>query len=534
MGRTSEGIREIIEKGQVTIGIELGSTRIKAVLIDLDHNVLASGAHDWENKNIGGIWTYDLADVWSGLQDSYRKLAEDVGAKYGAVIRRAYAIGLSGMMHGYLVFDRDDRLLTPFRTWRNTITGPASEELTRLFDYPIPQRWSVAHLGQAVRNHEPHITQINFLTTLAGYLHWQLTGRKVLGIGEASGVFPVDIRTGRYNAAMLARFDQYASQISRPWRIADILPDILPAGEPAGGLTAEGALLLDPSGSLQPGIPLCPPEGDAGTGLVATNSVAVRTGNVSAGTSVFIVVVLEKELAKVHPEIDLATTPEGNLVAMVHSNNCTSDYDAWIGLLAESARALGCEVPKPVLYDTLLSLALQGDPDGGGLLSYGYKSGEHITGFEEGRPLFVRPPDSRFTLANFMRVQLFTALGALKTGFDILVDEEGVRVDEIRGHGGFFKTRDVGQKIMAAALNTPVSVLETAGEGGAWGIAVLAAYMVRREPGESLTDYLGQRVFTGQNGVAVQPDPRDVQGYEVFFQRYSRGLAIERAAVEHC
>ena len=532
MSKTSSEIKAIIEKGQAVIGIEFGSTRIKAVLIDPEHNVIATGNHDWENSRVDNIWTYSLEEITAGLQASYRKMADSVSGRYGITLRRAAAIGISGMMHGYLVFDRDNKLLTPFRTWRNNITGQAAEELTGLFNYPIPQRWSIAHLYQAMLSNESHLPQIDFMTTLAGFLHWQLTGQKVIGIGEASGDFPVDIRTKTYDADMLEKFDRHVSARQLPWKIADILPRVLPAGENAGQLTAAGALLMDPTGNLQPGIPFCPPEGDAGTGMVATNSIAVRTGNVSAGTSVFAMVVLEKELSRAHSEIDLVTTPEGNLVAMVHSNNCTSNYDAWIGLFGEAARALGADVPKPVLYDTLLGLALEGDPDCGGLLSYGYLSGEHITGFEDGRPLFVRGANSTFNLKNFMRVNLFTSLGALKAGFNILTEEEGVRVDEIRGHGGFFKAREVGSRVMAAALNTPVSVMETAGEGGAWGIAVLAAYMVQNAQGESLTDYLANRVFGGQGGVRVQPDATDVAGFNVFFGRYMKGLPIERAAVE--
>lgn len=532
MDKNMNEIRALIDNGQAVIGIEFGSTRIKAVLIDPDHQVIATGNHDWENSRVDNIWTYSLEEIKAGLQSSYRKMAAAVSERYGVALRRTAAIGISGMMHGYLVFDKQGQLLAPFRTWRNNITGPAADELTRLFNYPIPQRWSIAHLYQAMLNNESHVSQIDFMTTLAGFLHWQLTGQKVIGIGEASGDFPVDIREKTYDAAMLEKFDRHVSTRQLPWKIADILPRVLLAGENAGQLTAAGALLIDPTGSLQPGIPFCPPEGDAGTGMVATNSIAVRTGNVSAGTSVFAMVVLEKELSRVHEEIDLVTTPEGNLVAMVHSNNCTSNYDAWIGLFGEAARALGANVSKPVLYDTLLGLALEGDPDCGGLLSYGYLSGEHITGFEDGRPLFVRGANSAFNLKNFMRVNLFTSLGALKAGFNILTEEEQVRVDEIRGHGGFFKSREVGQRVMAAALNTPVSVMETAGEGGAWGIAVLAAFSVQNVDRQTLTEYLASRVFAGQDSVLVKPDPTDVAGFNEFFRRYVKGLPIERAAVD--
>lgn len=526
-------VKDAIINGQTVIGIELGSTRIKTVLIGADNTPIASGSHDWENSYINNIWTYSLEDIWKGVQDSYQKMAANVKDRFGVTVKNVGAIGISGMMHGYMVFNQDGNLLTPFRTWRNNITGQASEILTKLFNYPIPQRWSIAHLYQAILNQEEHISDISYMTTLAGYIHWKLTGQKVLGIGEASGVFPIDLKTKNFNSQMIEQFNELISSKNLPWRLENILPTILLAGEKAGELTAEGAQLLDVSGQLQPGIPLCPPEGDAGTGMVATNSVSVRTGNVSAGTSVFAMIVLEKELSRVYPEIDLVTTPDGKLVAMVHSNNCTSDYDAWISLFAEAIKALGMNIDKPKLYDTLLGMALQGDPDCGGLLAYGYISGEHITHFEEGRPMFVRLPNSNFNLANFMRVNLFTALGALKTGLNILLEKEKVKVDEILGHGGFFKTREVGQKIMAAAVNVPVSVMETAGEGGAWGIALLASYMLNREDNESLEDFLKQKVFAGKRGNSVAPDPSDVAGFNKFMERYTKGLAIERAAVDN-
>lgn len=525
-------VRSAITNGKTVIGIELGSTRIKTVLIDTDNTLIASGSHDWENSYVNNVWTYSLEEIWKGVQKSYRNMAETVRDKFGVAVQTTGAIGFSGMMHGYMVFDKDENLLTPFRTWRNNITAPASEALTGLFNYPIPQRWSIAHLYQAILNHEEHISDIAFLTTLAGYIHWKLTGQKAIGIGEASGVFPIDLKTKGFNLQMITQFNELISQRNLLWRLEDILPTVLVAGAKAGELTAAGAQLLDLTGQLQPGIPLCPPEGDAGTGMVATNSVAARTGNVSAGTSVFAMIVLEKELSRVYPEIDLVTTPSGKLVAMAHSNNCTSDYDAWIGLFAEAAKALGIDISKPKLYDTLLGMALQGDPDCGGLLAYGYISGEHITHFEEGRPLFVRSSNSKFNLANFMRVNLYTAFGALKTGLDILFEKESVKVDEILGHGGFFKTKDVGQKIMAAAVNVPISIMETAGEGGAWGIALLASYMANRAENESLEDFLKQRVFAGKQGSSVAPDPSDVAGFNEFMQLYNQGLAIERAAVD--
>lgn len=525
-------IRNAIASGKTALGIEFGSTRIKAVLIGPDHTPLASGSHEWENRYEHGVWTYSLDDVWTGLQACYRDLRENVRAQYGTSLQTVGAIGFSGMMHGYMPFDQDGDLLVPFRTWRNTITGQAAAQLTELFQFNIPQRWSIAHLYQAILNEEPHISQIRHLTTLAGYVHWKLTGENVLGIGEASGMFPIDSATNTYDAHKIEQFNALLKEKGLPWRLPDILPRVLVAGEPAGTLTAEGARLLDPSGELQPGIPLCPPEGDAETGMVATNSVAERTGNVSAGTSVFAMIVLEKPLSKVYPEIDIVTTPTGKPVAMVHSNNCTSDLNAWIDLFQEAAIALGAQVNESQLYETLYQSALAGDADGGGLLAYNYVSGEHITHMEEGRPLFVRTPTSRFTLANFMRTHLFASLAAMRIGLDILFDQEQVRIDQILGHGGFFKTREVGQRIMAAAMNVPVSVMETAGEGGAWGIALLAAYMLFRQAGEPLEAYLADKVFAGQKAITLAPDPRDVEGFAAFMQRYKRGLVIERAAVE--
>ena len=525
-------VKNAILNGKTSLGIEFGSTRIKAVLVGEDNAPIASGSHEWENRYVDGVWTYTLEDIWTGLQDCYKNLTEDVKKQYGVALETVGAIGFSAMMHGYMAFDKDGELLVPFRTWRNTITGPASEELTKLFDFHIPQRWSIAHLYQAILNGEEHVKDVTFFTTLAGYIHWQLTVEKVLGVGEASGMFPIDIATRNWNERMVASFDELVAPKGYPWKLEEILPKVLLAGEKAGALTEKGAKLLDPTGTLKAGIPVCPPEGDAGTGMVATNSVKVRTGNVSAGTSVFGMVVLEKELQKVHDEIDLVTTPAGDLVAMVHCNNCTSDLNAWVGIFKEFAEAFGMEVDMNKLFGTLYNKALEGDADCGGLLAYNYFSGEHITGFEEGRPLFVRTPDSKFNLANFMRVNLFASLGVLKTGMDILLKEEGVKLDEILGHGGLFKTKGVGQGILAAALNTPVSVMETAGEGGAWGIALLASYMLNKEEGEALDAYLANKVFAGQAGSRMEPNPKDVEGFDVFSKRYLEGLPIERAAVD--
>ncbi len=530
-----ERIKEHLLEGNTYLGIEFGSTRIKAVLIGADNIPLAIGTHDWENRLENGIWTYTLEDIWTGLQDCYTNLAREVQEKYEVTLKKVGAIGFSAMMHGYMAFNAEGELLVPFRTWRNTITGDAAEKLTDLFSYPIPQRWSIAHLYQAILNKEAHVADIDFFTTLAGYVHWKLTGNKVLGVGEASGMFPIDIDTGKFHERMITQFDTLIAEEypqKYPWKLAEILPAVLNAGEVAGTLTEEGAKLLDISGNLEAGIPLCPPEGDAGTGMVATNSVAKRTGNISAGTSVFSMVVLEQELKNVYDKIDLVTTPAGDLVAMVHCNNCTSDMNAWVNLFAECMESLGQTVDKNALYTMLYQKALEGDADCNGLLAYNYVSGEPVTGFMEGRPLFVRTPDAKLNLANFMRTHLYTALGALKSGMDILSKEEQVKIDRLYGHGGLYKTPVVGQRITAAAMNAPVSVMETAGEGGAWGIAVLASYMQNKAEGESLADYLANKVFANAQGVTLEPDPEDVKGFETFMERYEKGLAIERAAVE--
>ncbi len=521
-----------IESGKTVLGVEFGSTRIKAMLIGADHAPIASGSHEWENRYENGVWTYSLEDIWTGLQDAYRKLCGEVIEKYHTPLTTIGAIGFSAMMHGYMAFDKDAALLVPFRTWRNTITGQAARELTNLFQFNIPQRWSIAHLYQAILNREAHVGDISYLSTLAGYVHWRLTGQKVLGVGEASGVFPIDSSTNNYDTHMIEAFNKRLKTENMPWKLQDILPKVLVAGDAAGILTEAGARLIDPAGQLRAGIPLCPPEGDAGTGMVATNSVAERTGNVSAGTSVFAMIVLEKSLSKVYPEIDMVTTPTGKPVAMVHSNNCTSDLNAWVEMFHEFTRTLGVEVSQSRLFEILYNQALTGDADGGGLLAYNYFSGEHITQIKQGRPLFVRTPESRFTLPNFMRVHLFSALGALKIGLGILFEQEQVQVDQILGHGGFFKTKAVGQKMMAAAMNVPVSVMETAGEGGAWGIAILAAYMLHKATSEPLETYLSNRVFPGENGTTIAPDPADVAGFNVFMERYKKGLVIERAAEE--
>ena len=524
--------KRVIEAGKAVLGIELGSTRIKAVLIGEDHKPIASGSHSWENRLENGVWTYSMEDIWKGLQDCYQDLASDVKKTYGLELTRVGAIGISAMMHGYMAFDEKGELLAPFRTWRNTLAGRAAAELTELFQYNIPERWSISHLYHSILNKEAHVPQITYLTTLAGYIHWQLTGRKVLGVGDASGMFPIDPETGTYRMDLVEKFDAEVAPCGFSWKLTDILPRVLSAGEAAGVLTDTGAKLLDVSGKLQSGIPLCPPEGDGGTGMVATNSVARRTGNVSAGTSIFVMAVMEKELKKLHREIDLVTTPDGSLVAMVHANNCTSDLNAWVGLFGEFAEAAGMKLDANELFGLLYNKALEGDADCGGLVSYGYYSGEFITGMEEGRPLFVRKPDARFDLANFMRTHLFAALAVVRMGMDILSGEEEVELDSLMGHGGLFKTRGVGQRMMAAAMKTPVVVMETAGEGGAWGVALLAAYLKNRAEGESLADYLNNRVFAGSEGSCLEPDEGDVKGFEAFMELYKAGLAAERGAVD--
>lgn len=513
------------------LGIEFGSTRIKAILIDEDSRVVASGAHDWENRLENGIWTYTLEDIRLGLQDAYATLAKDYADKYGEQLTKIGGMGFSAMMHGYMAFNANGELLVPFRTWRNTITGEASAKLSELFGFNIPQRWSIAHLYQAILNKEEHVSEISYVLTLAGYIHYMLTGKRVLGVGEASGMFPIDSETGKFDAGMIAKFDELIKPCGFSWNLESVLPGVLNAGEAAGTLTEEGAKFIDPTGTLQAGIPVCPPEGDAGTGMVATNSVRVKTGNVSAGTSVFAMIVLDKPLSKLYPEIDMVTTPSGKPVAMVHCNNCSTDLDAWMRIFSEFAELSGHPIKKPALYDMLLMNAMNGDPDCGGMVSCNYFSGEHITHFEEGRPMLLRTPDSNFTLANLIRNNLFSALSTLKIGLDILM-AENVEIDSILGHGGYFKTKGVGQKLLAAAMNTPVSVMETAGEGGAWGMAVLAQYMVLGAD-QTLEDYLDSRVFADMKAVTEAPDKKDVDGFNAYIERYRRMLAAEKAAVEN-
>ena len=525
-------INEKILSGKTSLGIEFGSTRIKAVLIDDEANPIASGSHTWENRLENGVWTYTLDDIHSGLHNCYNELKKEVKEKYSVELTTVGSIGISAMMHGYMAFDKEGNLLAPFRTWRNTITEKASEELTELFGFNIPQRWSISHLRQAMINKEEHLKNLSKLMTLAVYIHSRLTGEFAAGIGEASGMFPIDSTTYDYDEEMLGKFDALIKKDGYDFNLKDILPKVLVAGEKAGTLTEAGAKFLDESGTLEAGIPVCPPEGDAGTGMTATNAVRERTGNVSAGTSIFSMVVLEKALKGVYPEIDMVTTPAGKPVAMVHCNNCTGDIDAWVKIFSEFAVLSGNPVEKSKLYDMLYFEALKADKDCGGLVSYNYYSGEPVSALSEGRPLFVRKPDANFSLANFMRCELYSAFAALKNGNDILFKKEGVTLEKISGHGGLYKTEGVGQKITAASLNTKVTVMKTAGEGGPWGMAVLALYMTDKKENESLEDYLDNKIFVNAESSTVEPDQDDVKGFEKFMTRYNSTIAAERAAVE--
>jgi len=514
------------------LGLELGSTRIKAVLIDENHLPIASGSYAWENALVDGVWTYSLEDAVAGVRACYRDLCADVEAKYGQPLRRVAAIGISGMMHGYLCFDKDGRQLAPFRTWRNTITGPAAAELTELFRFNIPQRWSIAHLYQAILNREEHVSDIARLTTLCGYIHRLLTGNHVIGVGEASGMFPYDDAAGCFDATRVAQFDELVKPYGFDWKLGDILPKVLPAGENAGFLTAEGAALLDETGVLESGIPMCPPEGDAGTGMVATGAVLPRTGSISAGTSAFSMQVLERPLKKYYPEIDVVATPSGKPVAMAHTNTCTSEIDAWVGLIADAARTMGWPVDMNSLYSTLFRKALEGKPDCDGIISFNYFAGEPLTATETGRPMLVRLPDSQMDIANFMRSQLYGAIATLKIGMDMLAQEEQVESDKLLGHGGFFKTPGVGQQILADALAVPITTMETAGEGGPWGMALLAAYMLHKREGETMEQYLMERVFSNAASSEIAPDPAGSAGFAKYLDRYKACLAAENAAAQ--
>lgn len=523
--------KQTIESGRAILGIEFGSTRIKAVLIDGDNNPIAQGSHEWENQLVDGLWTYSTEAIWYGLQDCYADLRANVKQLYDTEIEILAGIGVSAMMHGYMAFNDKDEILVPFRTWRNTNTAQAAAELSELFVYNIPLRWSISHLYQAILYNEEHVKDIRFQTTLAGYIHWQLTGQKVLGIGDASGMLPIDPETKDYSAEMVDKFNKLIAPKGYSWTLLDIFPKVLQAGESAGFLTEEGAKRLDISGHLKPGIPMCPPEGDAGTGMVATNAVRQRTGNVSAGTSSFSMIVLEKDLSRPYEMIDMVTTPDGSPVAMVHCNNCTSDLNAWVGLFREYQELLGIPVDMNEIYGKLYNNALAGDADCGGLISYNYISGEPVTGLAEGRPMFLRSANDKFNLANFMRANLYASVAVLKIGNDILFNDEKIKVDRITGHGGLFKTKGVGQSILAAAINSPISVMETAGEGGAWGIALLASYLVNNSGKLALADYLDEVVFAGNTGVEIAPKAEDVAGFNAYIENYKACLPVEQAAV---
>ena len=525
--------KQTIESGKAILGIEFGSTRIMAVLIDQDNYPIAQGSHEWENQLVDGLWTYSTEAIWYGLQDCYADLRANVRALYDTEIEILAAIGVSAMMHGYMAFNDKEEILVPFRTWRNTNTAQAAAELSELFVYNIPLRWSISHLYQAILYNEEHVKDISFQTTLAGYIHWQLTGQKVLGIGDASGMLPIDPETKDYSAEMVDKFNKLIAPKGYGWTLLDIFPKVLQAGENAGFLTEEGAKKLDISGHLKPGIPLCPPEGDAGTGMVATNAVRQRTGNVSAGTSSFSMIVLEKDLSKPYEMIDMVTTPDGSPVAMVHCNNCTSDLNAWVGLFREYQELLGIPVDMNQIYGKLYNNALKGNADCGGLIAYNYISGEPVTGLAEGRPMFIRSANDKFNLANFMRANLYASVAVLKIGNDILFNDEKIKVDRITGHGGLFKTKGVGQSILAAAINSPISVMETAGEGGAWGIALLASYLVNNEKNQTLADYLDDVVFAGNTGEEIAPTAEDVAGFNAYIENYKACLPVEHAAVEH-
>ena len=525
-------IKKIITSGKTALGIELGSTRIKAVLVDYSGQVLAVGIYDWENSFVDGIWTYSLENIHKGVQACYASLKDDVWERYGVILTKIGSMGVSAMMHGYMALNQDGKQIAPFQTWRNTNTQKAADELTELFQFNIPLRWTIAHLYQRMLDKEAHVVDLDYVTTLSGYIHWLLTGERVIGIGDASGMFPIDSEKHDYNEKMIQQFHTLAAPYGYGWTLRDIFPEVRVAGEQAGTLTEKGACFLDPAGDLLSGIPLCPPEGDAGTGMVATNAVAPGTGNVSAGTSTFAMIVLEKQLSKLYREIDMVTTPEGFPVAMSHANNGTSDLNAWVGLFGEFAELMGYQTDVGELYAKLYNKSLEGDPDCGGLLAYGYYSGENITMINEGRLAFLRTAGSKFTLANFMRVHLSTSLGAVKMGMDILTEEEKVKVDRITGHGGFFKTKGVGQRYLAAAVKAPVTVLDTASEGGAWGIAVLALYLVNRAREKTLAEYLDADIFQEMRGDTVVPTKKDIDGFAKFMERYKAGLSIEKAAID--
>ncbi len=518
-------IQEKTAQGKTFLGIELGSTRIKATLIDDTFAPVASGSYEWENRLENGYWTYSADDIHNGIKACYAALKKDVSDKYGITLSTIGSVGISAMMHGYMAFDSEDRLLVPFRTWRNTTTGKAASELTSLLGFNIPQRWSIAHLYQAILDNEPHLTAVSHITTLAGYIHYLLTGKRVLGIGDASGMFPIS--GGGFDESMLEKFSEAASSHGFTQDIREILPAVLTAGENAGTLTDSGAKFLDPDGDLKAGIPLCPPEGDAGTGMAATNAVLPKTGNISAGTSIFSMLVLEKPLTNVYPEIDIVTTPDGAPVAMVHCNNCCSELDAWVKLFEGFAKLSGHEMKRSEIYDLLYKNSLSGDADCGGVTVYNYLSGEPVTGVQNGRPMYFRTLDSRMNIANFFRAQIYSSFAALSSGMDILFEKEKASADQFTGHGGLFKTEGVAQQYLADALNTPVSVMKTAGEGGSWGMALLAAYMICGS-GKTLAGWLENDVFAGMEKNTAKPDADGTRGFAEFMKRYNAGLSAEK------
>lgn len=524
--------KQLILNGETALGIELGSTRIKGVLVDLAGNVLAVGLYDWENSFIQNIWSYSLEEIHKGVRGCYSSLREEVKERYGVTLKQIGAIGISAMMHGYMAMDKEGKQAAPFQTWRNTNTQKAADELTELFQFNIPLRWTVAHLYQRMLDGAAHVNDLDYVSTLSGYIHLLLTGERVIGIGDAAGMFPIDSKIHSYDRSMMDKFNTLIQPYGAPWKLEDIFPRVLVAGEPAGRLTEEGAAFLDESGSLGAGIPLCPPEGDAGTGMAATNSVAPGTGNISAGTSTFAMIVLEKQLSQVYREIDMVTTPTGFPCAMSHANNGTSDLNAWVNLFGEFAELMGVQTSQGELFGKLYKKSLEGDADCDGLLAYGYYSGENITMINEGRLAFLRTPESKFSLANFMRVHLYTSLGAVKLGLDILMEDEKVKVNRITGHGGFFKTKGVGQRYLAAAVNAPVTVMDTASEGGAWGIALLAAYLIGKEPNEKLEEYLENRIFKELSGEIINPDQQDAEGFRIFMEHYKAGLPVEKCAIQ--
>jgi len=528
----NDDIKEIISSGDISLGVEFGSTRIKAVLTAVGARVIAKSSYDWENQLIDGIFTYDLEEVWTGLRKCYKDIAEQVKQEYGVEIAKLSSIGFSAMMHGYLVFDKQGKQLVPFRTWRNTITGQSADILSNHFNFNIPQRWSIAHLYQSILNKEAHAGNIDFLTTLAGYVHWRVTGERVIGIGDASGVFPIDEATLDYNKNMMEQFAELSEKEGFTINLEDIFPKVLSAGQSGGKLTREGALLIDPRGTLQEGIPVCPPEGDAGTGMVATNSITPETGNISAGTSIFAMIVLDKNLSKYYSEIDMVTTPDGHPVAMVHCNTCTSDIDAWVKLFYEFAKQIDSNADISDVYKLLYQAALKARFDCGGLVSVNYFSGEPVVKIEDGAPLFIRKADSEFNLSSFMRTHIYSSFATVKIGLDLLFNEQEIKIKKLLGHGGLFKIEKIAQQMLASSLNIPIEVTGTASEGGAWGMAILAEYMSHKKENQSLEQYLNEKIFADAESMVCYPNKEETEGFNSFLEGYKKALQVEGLAVE--